>query len=203
MKISSATYIKSSAKVEDCPPGDKAEFAFIGRSNVGKSSLINMLCGINNLARISSSPGKTQVINHYLVNENWYLVDLPGYGYAKVSQQKRAQFNKMISRYILERKNLMCVFVLVDTRIAPQKIDLEFMESLATAGIAFVICFTKCDKLSSIQLPKTIAAYKKRMLEEWEEFPKYFLTSAEKKTGKKEVLDFIEETNKIYAQLNS
>lgn len=203
MKINSATYIKSSAKVEDCPPADKAEYAFIGRSNVGKSSLINMLCGINGLARISSSPGKTQVINHYLVNESWYLVDLPGYGYAKVSQQKRAQFSKMISRYILERKNLMCVFVLVDTRIAPQKIDLEFMESLATAGIAFAICFTKCDKLSSIQLPKTIAAYKRKMLEEWEEFPMHFLTSAEKKTGKKEVLDFISETNKIYVQLNS
>lgn len=203
MKINSATYIKSSAKVEDCPPADKAEYAFIGRSNVGKSSLINMLCGINGLARISSSPGKTQIINHYLVNESWYLVDLPGYGYAKVSQQKRAQFSKMISRYILERKNLMCVFVLVDTRIAPQKIDLEFMESLATAGIAFAICFTKCDKLSSIQLPKTIAAYKRKMLEEWEEFPMHFLTSSEKKTGKKEVLDFISETNKIYVQLNS
>lgn len=162
-----------------------------------------MLCGVNGLARTSSTPGKTQIINHFMVNDQWYLVDLPGYGYAKVSQVKRAQFNQMISRYILGRKNLMCVFVLVDVRIKPQKIDLEFMESLATSGIAFAICFTKCDKLSSIALPKAIAAYKKEMLKEWEEFPMHFLTSAEKKTGKKEVLDFIAETNKIYAQLNS
>jgi GTP-binding protein len=203
VKISSAVYISSNAKVEDCPPADRAEYAFIGRSNVGKSSLINMLCGINGLARISSTPGKTQIINHYSVNDKWYLVDLPGYGYAKVSQVKRAQFNQMISRYILGRKNLMCVFVLVDARIKPQRLDLEFMESLASAGIAFAICFTKCDKLSSIQLPKSIAAYKKEMLKEWEEFPMHFLTSAEKKKGKKEVLDFISETNKIYDQLNS
>ncbi|CAN5140445.1 ribosome biogenesis GTP-binding protein YihA/YsxC [soil metagenome] len=203
MKIKTAVYISSNVKIEDCPPDDRAEYAFIGRSNVGKSSLINMLCGVNGLARISSTPGKTQIINHYLVNDDWYLVDLPGYGYAKVSKVKRAQFNQMISRFILGRKNLMCVFVLVDSRIEPQRLDLEFMESLATNGIAFAICFTKCDKLSVIKLPKAIAAYKKIMLEEWEEFPMYFLTSAEKKKGKKEVLDFIEETNKIYVQLNS
>jgi GTP-binding protein len=203
VKISSAVYISSNAKVEDCPPADKAEYAFIGRSNVGKSSLINMLCGVNGLARISSTPGKTQIINHYLINDKWYLVDLPGYGYAKVSKIRRAQFNQMISKFILGRKNLMCVFVLVDSRIKPQELDLEFMENLATAGIAFVMVFTKCDKLSVIKLPKTIAAYKKFMLQTWEEFPMHFLTSAEKKTGRKEILDFISETNKIYDQLNS
>lgn len=179
------------------------EYAFIGRSNVGKSSLINMLCGRNGLARISSTPGKTQIINHYLINEKWYLVDLPGYGYAKVSKIKRAQFNQMISRYILGRKNLMCVFILVDARIEPQRIDLEFMENLATMGIAFAMIFTKCDKLSTIKLPKTIGAYKRIMLHTWEEFPKYFLSSAEKKTGRSEVLDFIGETNLIFDQLNS
>lgn len=203
MKISSAKYISSNAKFEDCPPADMPEYAFIGRSNVGKSSLINMLCGVNGLARISSTPGKTQIINHYLINEKWYLVDLPGYGYAKVSKLKRAQFNQMISRYILGRKNLMCVFVLVDARIEPQALDLEFMENLASKEIAFTIVFTKCDKLSKIKLPKTIAAYKKRMLMEWEEFPMHFLTSSEKKTGRADVLNFIGETNKIYDQLNS
>lgn len=154
LKISSAVYISSNDKIEDCPPADKAEYAFIGRSNVGKSSLINMLCGLNGLARISSTPGKTQIINHYLINEKWYLVDLPGYGYAKVSKVKRAQFNQMISRFILGRKNLMCVFILVDSRIKPQELDLEFMENIATAGIAFAMIFTKCDKVSSIKLPK-------------------------------------------------
>ncbi len=203
MKISSAVYISSNAKFEDCPPADKPEYAFIGRSNVGKSSLINMLCGINGLARISSTPGKTQIINHYLINDKWYLVDLPGYGYAKVSKLKRAQFNQMISRYILGRKNLMCVFILVDSRIEPQAIDLEFMENLATMEIAFTVVFTKCDKLSSIKLPKAIAAYKRTMLKTWEEFPKHFLTSAEKKTGRADILDFIEETNLIFDQLNS
>lgn len=203
MKISSAVYISSNDKIEDCPPADKAEYAFIGRSNVGKSSLINMLCGLNGLARISSTPGKTQIINHYLINEKWYLVDLPGYGYAKVSKVKRAQFNQMISRFILGRKNLMCVFILVDSRIKPQELDLEFMENIATAGIAFAMIFTKCDKVSSIKLPKNIAAYKKHMLLNWEEFPMHFLSSAEKKTGKADILKFIGETNLIYAQLNS
>lgn len=203
MKISSAVYISSNDKIEDCPPADKAEYAFIGRSNVGKSSLINMLCGLNGLARISATPGKTQIINHYLINEKWYLVDLPGYGYAKVSKVKRAQFNQMISRFILGRKNLMCVFILVDSRIKPQELDLEFMENIATAGIAFAMIFTKCDKVSSIKLPKNIATYKKHMLLNWEEFPMHFLSSAEKKTGKADILKFIGETNLIYEQLNS
>jgi GTP-binding protein len=203
VKISSSKYISSSAKSENCPPPDKTEYAFIGRSNVGKSSLINMLCGFQGLARISSRPGKTQIINHYLINEKWYLVDLPGYGYAKVSKEKRAIFSKMISEYILGRKNLMCVFVLIDARIEPQELDLTFMENLAEKGIPFAMAFTKCDKLSSIALPKKIEAYKKRMLEEWEEFPAYFLTSATEKNGREEILDFIGETNKIFDQLNS
>ena len=202
MKISSSKYISSSAKLENCPPPEKPEYAFIGRSNVGKSSLINMLCNFEGLARISSKPGKTQIINHYLINEKWYLVDLPGYGYAKVSKEKRAVFNKMIDNYITGRKNLMCVFVLVDARIEPQQLDLSFMENLSEKGIPFAMAFTKCDKLSSIVLPKQIAAYKKRMLEEWEEFPTYFLTSATEKNGREEILKFIEETNKIFDQLN-
>lgn len=161
-----------------------------------------MLCNFEGLARISSKPGKTQIINHYLINEKWYLVDLPGYGYAKVSKEKRAVFNKMIDNYITGRKNLMCVFVLVDARIEPQQLDLSFMENLSEKGIPFAMAFTKCDKLSSIVLPKQIAAYKKRMLEEWEEFPTYFLTSATEKNGREEILKFIEETNKIFDQLN-
>ncbi len=162
-----------------------------------------MLCGLQGLARISSKPGKTQIINHYLINEKWYLVDLPGYGYAKVSKEKRATFEKMISSYITGRKNLMCVFVLIDSRIDPQELDLNFMGNLAEKGIPFAMAFTKCDKLSAITLPKKIAAYKKRMLYEWEEIPQYFLTSAETKTGRKEILDFIGETNGIFAQLTS
>jgi GTP-binding protein len=203
VKISSAVYITSSPKLESCPPPDKPEYAFIGRSNVGKSSLINMLCGFQGLARISSKPGKTQIINHYLINEKWYLVDLPGYGYAKVSKDKRAIFEKMINGYIIGRKNLMCVFVLIDARIEPQELDLAFMGNLAERGIPFAMAFTKCDKLSVNNLPKKIAAYKKRMLEEWEEFPQYFLTSAETKTGRQEILNFIGETNQIFSQLMS
>ncbi len=201
MKISSAVYISSTVKLANCPKPDKPEYAFIGRSNVGKSSLINMLTGIPGLARISARPGKTQVINHFLVNDKWYLVDLPGYGYAKVSKEKRAAFNKMISGYILGRENLMCVFVLVDSRIDPQEVDLEFMGNLAENGIPFAILFTKSDKLSSIQLPKQIAAYKKKMAEQWEEFPMHFITSAETRKGRDEVLNFIGETNGIFAKL--
>ena len=203
MIITSAEFVKSSPSLELCPKTTAPEFAFIGRSNVGKSSLINMLVNRTSLAKTAVKPGKTRLINHFLINKYWYLVDLPGYGYAKVSKLKRAQFNQMISRYILGRKNLMCVFILVDSRIEPQAIDLEFMENLATMEIAFTVVFTKCDKLSSIKLPKAIAAYKRTMLKTWEEFPKHFLTSAEKKTGRADILDFIEETNLIFDQLNS
>lgn len=198
MKINSAVYISSGVRLDQFPLPDKPEYAFIGRSNVGKSSLINMLCGIQGLARISARPGKTQVINHYLVNNNWYLVDLPGYGYAKVSKQKRAEFDRMISNYIIKRENLLCVFVLVDSRIEPQQMDLDFMGNLAENGIPFCMVFTKCDKVGTTQLPKNIAAYRKRMLQEWEEFPAHFLTSAETAKGKEELLGFIGETNKLH-----
>lgn len=197
MKINSAIYISSGVRDEQFPKPEKPEYAFIGRSNVGKSSLINMLCGIQGLARISSKPGKTQVINHYLINDSWYLVDLPGYGYAKVSKDKRAEFERMINGYILKRVNLMCVFVLVDSRIEPQQSDLDFMANLAENGIAFCMVFTKCDKVSVTHVPKNVAAYKKRMLQEWEEFPMHFLTSAETGKGKEELLRFIRETNKL------
>lgn len=195
MKINTAVYVTSGVQLSQCPKPDKPEYAFIGRSNVGKSSLINMLCGIQGLARTSANPGKTQVINHFLINNNWYLVDLPGYGYAKVSKEKRAVFQKMISNYIFGRENLRCVFVLVDSRIEPQKLDLDFMANLAENGMPFCIVFTKCDKLGQTVLPKNIAAYKKRMLQDWEEFPEHFLTSAETEKGKKELIDYIGKVN--------
>ncbi|HLG03534.1 MAG TPA: ribosome biogenesis GTP-binding protein YihA/YsxC [Bacteroidia bacterium] len=198
MKIKSAKYFSSCVTLDTCPPANKPEYAFIGRSNVGKSSLINMLCGISGLARISSRPGKTQLINHFLINDNWFLVDLPGYGFAKVSKEKRAQFDKMIGTYILGRKNLMNVFVLIDSRIEAQKSDLIFLENLAQSGIPFSILFTKTDKLSKTMLQKNISAYKKELLKSWEEMPRHFLTSAETRAGKEEVLDFIEETNEYF-----
>jgi GTP-binding protein len=195
VKISSAVYISSNADVKKCPPADKPEFAFIGRSNVGKSSLINMLCGINGLARISARPGKTQIINHYLINKQWYLVDLPGYGYAKVSKEKRSGFDKMISGYILGRTNLICVFVLIDIRIPPQEIDLLFMGNLADSGIPFCMVFTKADKIGKVAVKKSVADYHTRMRAEWEELPAHFITSSEKGTGRNELLSFIEENS--------
>jgi GTP-binding protein len=197
VKVTSAVYISSNAHVNDCPPADKPEFAFIGRSNVGKSSLINMLCGVHNLARVAAKPGKTQIINHFLINKFWFLVDLPGYGYAKVSKEKRAGFDKMISGYILGRKNLICVFVLIDIRIPPQEIDLLFMGNLSESGIPFCMVFTKADKLSKTAGAKAVAAYHAKMREEWDELPQHFVTSAEKGTGRDEVLKFIEENSKL------
>lgn len=197
MKITSAVYVTSGVKLAQLPTPDKPEYAFIGRSNVGKSSLINMLCGIQGLARTSGRPGKTQVINHFLINNSWFLVDLPGYGYAKVSKDKRAEFDKMISNYILRRENLRCIFVLVDSRIEPQELDLNFMANLAENRMPFCIVFTKCDKLSGTQLAKQVAAYKRTMLKEWEAFPVHFETSAESGDGKKELLRWIDETNKL------
>lgn len=198
VKISSAVYLSSGIQLSQCPKPDKPEYAFIGRSNVGKSSLINKLCNVPGLARISSRPGKTQLINHFVINNKWYLVDLPGYGYAKVSKEKRAAFDKMISGYILGRENLLCVFVLIDSRIEAQQIDLDFMANLSENGIPFCIAFTKCDKLGLTTLTKHIAAYKKRMLQEWEEMPQYFITSAETGKGRDELLKYIEEVNKTY-----
>jgi len=184
--------MKSSAVVEECPAPVKNEFAFIGRSNVGKSSLINMLMQRKDLAKTSGRPGKTQLINHFEINKDWYLVDLPGYGYAKTSKKARAQFQVMITRYIKERPNLINTFILVDCRHDPQKIDLEFMEWCGMEGIAFSIVFTKIDKLGSSALMKQVARYKKKLLMQWEELPPVFMTSAEGRTGREEVLRYID-----------
>ncbi len=200
MKITSAVYLKSSARTDQCPKADKPEFAFIGRSNVGKSSLINMLTGYGGLAKVSARPGKTQLINHFTINESWYLVDLPGYGYAKVSKDKRAEFDRMISHYITTRPNLLNVFVLMDIRIPPQESDMNFIAKLGAKNIVFSIVFTKCDKLGTTTLNKNFELYKKRLLEDWEELPLHFFSSAEEKTGRKEILKFISETIKLYNQ---
>lgn len=195
MKINSAKFVISNTDVRKCPKEPFPEYAFIGRSNVGKSSLINMLTGNKNLAKTSGKPGKTQLINHFLINENWFLVDLPGYGYAKVSKDKRKTFQKFIKDYFNKRMQLACSFVLIDARHEPQKIDLEFMEYLGENGIPFCIVFTKSDKLGRTGLEKNIAHYKKVMLENWEEMPTHFVTSSVNSSGKKEILDFIENVN--------
>lgn len=195
MKINSAKFIISNTDVRKCPNSPFPEYAFIGRSNVGKSSLINMLTNHKNLAKTSGKPGKTQLINHFLINESWYLVDLPGYGYAKVSKDKRQTFQKFIKDYFNKRMQLACTFVLIDSRHEPQKIDLEFMEYLGENGIPFCIVFTKSDKLTRTGIDKNIAHYKKVMLESWEEMPTHFITSSESGKGKDEILDFIQQVN--------
>ena len=195
MKIHSAKFVISNTDVRQCPNDPYPEYAFIGRSNVGKSSLINMLTGHKNLAKTSGKPGKTQLINHFLINENWYLVDLPGYGYAKVSKDKRKSFQKFIRDYFNKRMQLACSFVLIDARHEPQKIDLEFMEFLGENGIPFCIVFTKADKLSRTTLEKNLSYYEKVMLERWEEMPTSFVTSSPNSLGKEEILSFIEKVN--------
>ena len=198
MKINSVSFVKSSQKWQDCPEPNLPEYAFIGRSNVGKSSLINALMNQKDLAKTSQTPGKTQLINHFLVNEEWYLTDLPGYGYARVSKSQRKDFEKLITNYILNRENLVHLFVLVDIRHLPQKIDLEFIEWCGENQISFSIIFTKSDKMKTqAAAEKSVAEYKKILLETWEELPNIFITSAEKKLGGEQILDFIEETNKI------
>jgi len=177
MKIKTAVFVKSSSQHEQCPKADRPEYAFIGRSNVGKSSLINALTGHGNLAKISSKPGKTQVINHFIINDTWYLVDLPGYGYAKVSQTDRQQWARMIDDYLFNRENLACTFVLIDARIEPQKIDLEFMEKLAQNAVPFCLVFTKTDKLRPPQLQTRLDNYRQKLLETWVEIPEIFITS--------------------------
>ena len=196
MKIKTAVFVKSSSQQEQCPKTHLPEYAFIGRSNVGKSSLINALTGFGNLAKISSKPGKTQVINHFLINDTWYLVDLPGYGYAKVAQTERQKWALMIDGYLLNRENLRCTFVLVDSRIEPQKIDLEFMEKLGANGLPFCIVFTKTDKLTAHQLQRQLENYRLKLLETWQESPMIFVTSSVAKSGQKELLANIEEWNK-------
>lgn len=195
MKIKSADFVISNTDIDKCPKERIPEYAFIGRSNVGKSSLINMLTGRKSLAKTSGKPGKTKLINHFKINDSWFLVDLPGYGYAKVSKKKRSIFAKFIYEYLEKRENLICTFVLVDSRHEPQKIDLLFMEWLGQNQIPFVIVFTKMDKLSSSQLNKNITKYKTEMLKTWEDIPQTFRSSAESGLGKAEILKFIEQTN--------
>jgi GTP-binding protein len=199
MIIKTAEFVMSNSKVGYCPQREIPEYAFIGRSNVGKSSLINMLTNHSKLAKTSGTPGKTQLINHFLINDAWFLVDLPGYGYAKVSKTLRAVFSKIITNYLTKREQLLCLFVLLDCRLKPQKADLEFMEFLGINGIPFVMVFTKADKLKPSALQENLAHYKNIMLETWEELPEIFVTSAILKTGRDELLSFIEKTNKEVA----
>ena len=197
MDITSASFVISNTDVNKCPAPTLPEYAFIGRSNVGKSSLINMLTGRKGLAKTSGKPGKTRLINHFLVNEELYLVDSPGYGYASVSKTDRQAWKKFIYQYLETRANLMCTFVLVDSRIPPQKIDLEFMEWMGENGLPFVIVFTKTDKLTKNEWQKNQAAYRKALLETWEELPPIFGSSSEKRVGKEEILAFVAETNEL------
>tara|TARA_B100001057_G_scaffold145274_1_gene145204 strand:- start:507 stop:1130 length:624 start_codon:yes stop_codon:yes gene_type:complete len=198
MRIKQAEFITSNTDIKKCPKADMPEYAFIGRSNVGKSSLINMLTERRNLAKVSGKPGKTQLINHFLINKFWYLVDLPGYGYAGVSKIKRYEFTQFIKKYLLKRENLMCLFVLLDSRLKPQAIDLEFMQWLGENNIPFVICFTKQDKLSKKEISENLINYKKELLKSWQELPQIFLSSATKKNGKEDILTFIANTNELF-----
>ncbi len=193
MEIKQADFVSSVGDVSKCPAPDKPEFAFIGRSNVGKSSLLNMLTNRKNLAKTSNKPGKTQTINHFIVNGGWYLVDLPGYGYARVSKEKREGFGKIIEGYVLQRKNLHCLFVLLDSRLEPQKIDLDFIQWSGEREIPLCLVFTKADKLTKNQLNRNISIYKTTLLKIWEELPAIIITSSSEKTGKEELLAFIEE----------
>ena len=194
MIIHSASFIKSSPSIKECPESTKPEFGFIGRSNVGKSSLINMLTGWSKLAKTSVQPGKTRTINHFFVNERWYLVDLPGYGYAKVPVKLREKWVRATEEYILKRENLVSLFVLLDTRHKPQRSDLEFMEFLGLNGIAFTRVFTKSDKLTVSALEDSVSQYNSEMLKNWESLPVSFITSAVKGNGREEILKYIEET---------
>jgi len=196
MKIKSADFIISNTDISKCPKDKLPEYAFIGRSNVGKSSLINMLVNNKNLAKTSGKPGKTQLINHFKINDSWFLVDLPGYGYAQVSKSKRQVFQKFIRDYFKQRQQLVCTFVLIDSRLNPQKIDLEFMRFLGENGVAFCIVFTKSDKVKPSQLNKNINVYNKTMTETvWENMPQYFVTSATARAGKDELLNYIDNLN--------
>lgn len=196
MEIKKAEFTLSSPMVTMCPKDTKPEYAFIGRSNVGKSSLINMLTNNRKLAKTSSTPGKTLLINHFIINNEWYLVDLPGYGFAKRSKKEVTKLNQMIQGYILQREQLVNVFVLIDVRLEAQKIDLEFIQWLGESSIPFAIVFTKADKLTANQVNANVAAYKKVLSESWEELPPMFVTSSEKKQGRDELLNYIEEINK-------
>lgn len=199
MKIKEASYIISSPSVDKCPKPDKPEYAFIGRSNVGKSSLINMLCGREQLAKTSSNPGKTRLINHFLINKSWYLVDLPGYGYAKISQKQRKEWEQMIDTYLRQRENLVNLFVLIDSRHPPQKIDLAFIAKLGNLQIPFAIVFTKTDKEKPGVVKRNVEAFKTALSENWEFLPAFFITSAEKREGRDELLQYIEHLNNEFS----
>lgn len=196
MKIESAAFVISNTDVMKCPSGTKPEYAFIGRSNVGKSSLINMLTGKNGLAMTSATPGKTMLINHFLINNNWYIVDLPGYGYAKRGQKGKDQIKRIIESYILQREQMTCLFVLIDSRHEPQNIDMEFIEWLGENGVPFAIVFTKADKLKSERQAKdNVQRYLNELKKQWEELPPHFITSSEKRIGRDELLGYIEQIN--------
>lgn len=195
MIIKDAKFVVSNTDITKCPEDGKPEYAFIGRSNVGKSSLINMLTDRKSLAKTSGTPGKTQLINHFVINDEWYLVDLPGYGYAKTSKSNRSKWEKFISEYLTQRATLINIFVLLDSRLEPQKIDIEFMTWCAEEQLPFSMVFTKIDKLSSSALQKNLAAYKKEMLKQWAEMPPVFTTSAESKFGREKLLNYIAQIN--------
>lgn len=195
MKIKTSAFVVSNSDVSKCPVSHLPEYAFIGRSNVGKSSLINMLTGRKNLAKVSGKPGKTRLINHFLINDNWHLVDLPGYGYAKVSKQEKKTFQKYITAYFEKRQQLVNTFILIDCRHEPQPIDLEFLEWMGTNAIPFSIVFTKADKLKLQALERNIAHYKAKLTETWAELPPYFVTSSANKAGRDEILDYIQNIN--------
>lgn len=196
MEITSAEFVISNSRADMCPKGNLPEYAFIGRSNVGKSSLINMLTKNPKLAMTSSTPGKTLLINHFLINKEWYLVDLPGYGYAQRGKKMMEKIQKLIEYYVLEREQMTCLFVLVDSRLEPQKIDLEFIQWLGENGIPFAIIFTKADKQSAGKTKMNVTHYLDRLKEEWEELPPYFISSSENRTGRKEILDYIDSVNR-------
>ena len=198
MIVKSAEFICSNTQISKLPPPVKPEYAFIGRSNVGKSSLINMLTGKKGLAKTSQTPGKTQLINHFLVNDNWYIVDLPGYGYARASKSKKADWDKFIHTYLDKRESLQCVMMLIDSRLEPQKIDLEFCNWLGEKGLPFVLIFTKADKQSRVKTDQNIAAFKKALLATFSDMPSIFITSSELQQGRDEVLSFIGEINNSF-----
>lgn len=198
MPVKQAEFLISNSDPAKCPKSDRPEYAFIGRSNVGKSSLINMLTSRSSLAKTSGKPGKTQLINHFLIDTEWYLVDLPGYGYAQVSKTEREKFADLIDGYLTSRPNLLCIFVLVDSRIDPQKLDLDFMENLGNRGLPFVIVFTKTEKLSKTRLQAAVDTYRAKLLETWEEAPQFFITSAVTAVGREEILSFIRPLNEAF-----
>ncbi|MBR6433823.1 ribosome biogenesis GTP-binding protein YihA/YsxC [Bacteroides sp. KG68] len=196
MDITSAEFVISNTDVQKCPTGSFPEYAFIGRSNVGKSSLINMLTGRRGLAMTSATPGKTMLINHFLINKSWYIVDLPGYGYAKRGEKVKEQIRRIIESYILQRQQMTNLFVLIDSRLEPQSIDLDFIEWLGENAVPFAIVFTKADKLKGGRLNNNISQYLRKLQEQWEELPPYFVTSSENRLGRKELLDYVESINK-------